>query len=400
MKKLFLITITALTIHANAQTGTWISLNSGVTNHLLGVSVVNSNTCYVCGVAGIILKTTDGGGSWHSQTSGTNEDLYSICFTDSLHGVAVGNGGAMIRTTNAGATWTNVSMTTDELRNVSFYNSNTGFAVGGVSSTYGSIFKTTDGGATWNQQTVFSSDVLYSIDFTSLTEGYCCNGSGEIFKTINGGTSWTLLSGSSANSLFLLDFLSTTKGIIVGNSGTILKTTNSGALWSTVPSGTTDLLCGLKFINTNLGYAVGGNVGMNTGIILKTTDGGNTWTMNTPGTSRLYRVDFANTYTGYAVGFDGTILKFNVKVGIDETLSSNGINIYPNPFNSQTTISFSSNQNNVSIRIMDILGEEIKTINFTGSQLILEKENLKEGVYFVQISDMQHTKSNMKIVIQ
>jgi len=400
MKKLFLITITALTIHANAQTGTWISLNSGVTNHLLGVSVVNSSTCYVCGVGGIILKTTDGGASWHNQTSGTNEDLYSICFTDSLHGLAVGNAGAMIRTTNAGATWTNVSITTDALRNVSFYNTNTGFAVGGVSATYGSIFKTTDGGATWNQQIVSSSSVLYSISFTSLTDGFCCNGSGDIFKTINGGTSWALLTNSSTNSLFLLDFISTTKGIIVGNSGTILKTTTSGAIWNTIPSGTTDLLCGLKFINTNLGYAVGGNVGMNAGIILKTTDGGNTWSMYTPGTSRLYRVDFANTYTGYAVGFDGTILKFNVKVGIDEASSNDGINIYPNPFNSQTTISFSTDQKNSSIRIVDILGKEIKTINFTGSQLVLEKENLKEGVYFVQISDMQHQKSNIKIVIQ
>ena len=47
MKKLLLITITALSINAVAQTSIWTALNSGTTNNLLGVSAVNCNLCTV-----------------------------------------------------------------------------------------------------------------------------------------------------------------------------------------------------------------------------------------------------------------------------------------------------------------------------------------------------------------
>ncbi len=63
------------------------------------------------------------------------------------------------------------------------------------------------------------------------------------------------------------------------------------------------------------------------------------------------------------------------------------ITISPNPFTSQTTISFSEEQKHTSIKITDVLGKAIKTIHFTGKQCTIEKGEMSNGIYFVQITD-------------
>ncbi len=68
--------------------------------------------------------------------------------------------------------------------------------------------------------------------------------------------------------------------------------------------------------------------------------------------------------------------------GIEEINNSTNIIIYPNPFTSQTAITFSEEQKNTTIRIIDLLGKEIKTINFTGRQLVIDKGEMQEGIYF------------------
>jgi hypothetical protein len=41
-----------------------------------------------------------------------------------------------------------------------------------------------------------------------------------------------------------------------------------------------------------------------------------------------------------------------------------------------------------------------KTINFTGKQFVLEKGEMKEGVYFVRVMDANKNVINKKIVMQ
>ncbi len=55
---------------------------------------------------------------------------------------------------------------------------------------------------------------------------------------------------------------------------------------------------------------------------------------------------------------------------------------------------------NILIKIIDLLGNEIKTISFTGNQLILEKAEMKSGIYFVQAIDDQKQLCSRKIIIQ
>ncbi len=98
------------------------------------------------------------------------------------------------------------------------------------------------------------------------------------------------------------------------------------------------------------------------------------------------------------------IAKLNTATGISEAQIENGITISPNPFSSQTTITFSSEQKNSTIKITNLLGEEIKTIHFTGKQLTIEKGEMSNGIYFVSITDGSASSPsniiNRKIVVQ
>ena len=84
--------------------------------------------------------------------------------------------------------------------------------------------------------------------------------------------------------------------------------------------------------------------------------------------------------------------------GIVENNLAASINIYPNPFTSQTTITFPQEQKNTNLQITDVLGKEIKIINFTGKQLIIEKGEMDAGTYFLRVKTEQEIVSK-KIII-
>ncbi|MBI5217661.1 MAG: T9SS type A sorting domain-containing protein [Bacteroidia bacterium] len=62
--------------------------------------------------------------------------------------------------------------------------------------------------------------------------------------------------------------------------------------------------------------------------------------------------------------------------------------ISPNPMTSQTNIYFSNPySSNYKLIIYNLLGENVKTITgITGSKIVLEKGNLKPGVYMVEVN--------------
>ena len=61
---------------------------------------------------------------------------------------------------------------------------------------------------------------------------------------------------------------------------------------------------------------------------------------------------------------------------------------------------FNEEQKHSTIKIMDVLGKEVKRIDFSGKQLTIEKGEMKEGIYFLQITDENKNVMNEKIVVQ
>ncbi|MES2593069.1 MAG: PKD-like domain-containing protein [Bacteroidota bacterium] len=90
----------------------------------------------------------------------------------------------------------------------------------------------------------------------------------------------------------------------------------------------------------------------------------------------------------------------SMTTGIYSKQAASSVSISPNPFSSQTTVSFTTEMKNVNVKIVDILGKEIKNISFSGKQLVVEKGELNAGVYFIQVISEKNMIANEKMVIQ
>ncbi len=86
-------------------------------------------------------------------------------------------------------------------------------------------------------------------------------------------------------------------------------------------------------------------------------------------------------------------------LGITNKIINETISVSPNPFTSLTTLTFNK-EGKYAIKITDVLGKEIKTINFSGKEYVLEKGEMENGIYFLQIMDENKNVTNKKIVVQ
>ncbi len=94
-------------------------------------------------------------------------------------------------------------------------------------------------------------------------------------------------------------------------------------------------------------------------------------------------------------------LKDSYPLAISELKNiQSSILIYPNPFTSQTTITFSEEQRNTTIKIIDLLGECIQQLTTNNKQLTLDMTGYAKGIYFVQVTDEKKNTINKKIIIQ
>lgn len=391
MKKL-LTTLFCATIflsqNITAQVPGWSVLNSGTPYDLLGISVVDANVAYACGSFGTILKTSDGGNSWINLPTGIPLDLYPIRFSDELNGFTAGDDGVFLRTTDGGLTWIDLGLNPMvRFRNIYFYDSSVGYAVGLLSGNAGVVYKTIDGGTTWNAQNIASTSGIYGIMFTSLTDGYCSNYFGTIFNTNDGGVTWNPDPTVSSNTLTDLYFTNPSVGVTVGSNGTILNTIDNGVTWNSVSSGTADWLAGLEFMNTNEGFIVGGDIAANDGVMLQTGDGGLTWSSYSSATSRLTNIDFTGS-TGYAVGLDGTIMKYVTTVGISENTSTTDLTVYPNPSSNMISVSSENFQSGeADVNIYDVKGSLVyqNCITITGKTFTIPVYSFDSGMYNLNI---------------
>lgn len=104
---------------------------------------------------------------------------------------------------------------------------------------------------------------------------------------------------------------------------------------------------------------------------------------------RLKQTDFSGNYT------------YSQVIALECSLANFDVTIHPNPFNSQTVISFDKEQINTSIKITNSFGQEIKSIFIANSkQIAIEKGNIGPGIYFVQIFNKSQNIINKKVVIQ
>ncbi len=107
------------------------------------------------------------------------------------------------------------------------------------------------------------------------------------------------------------------------------------------------------------------------------------------------------TSINYSDIFIAELDSTQMAVGSKEMIwNKNEILISPNPFTSQTTISFSDEQKNTTIKITDVLGNIVNSEKATGKSVIIDMSGFEKGIYFVQITDEKKNVINKKIVVQ
>ena len=87
----------------------------------------------------------------------------------------------------------------------------------------------------------------------------------------------------------------------------------------------------------------------------------------------------------------------HVSIMDDQNIAA--ISINPNPFSTQTVISFGVQSNIDEIKIIDVNGRLVKQFkNINDNYFVLHKENLKSGLYYVHINSSNHLKRTKIIV--
>lgn len=269
--------------------GRWQNPNSGGT-YPEEISCADSNTCYMAGNYGTVLKTTDGGSTWVVKH-------------------------------DAGTNWENWGLVPG-LNTVWAVNTNTVYAggrIGGPSTTTQEIvIKTTDGGENWKQ--VYQGTAgLYIYDLTCVDANNCIavggNGSGTggfALTTSNGGSSWTSETLSAFDDLYGVtafnDGASTTIHA-VGFGGRIIKGQGSAPpyTWVNRTSGTTLILYAVECTTVFHCLAGGGSGGSLT--MSRSVDGGTSWSAVTHGyigSTNIEVIDCSpsTTSTCWALGSD------------------------------------------------------------------------------------------------
>lgn len=302
-----------------SQSG-WEQLDSGTTTTLRAVHFIDTETGFIAGEGGTILKTVDAGATWEDVSVFTN-DLYDIYFFSPDSGIAVGTEGLIIRTTDGGNNWSVISggvtvdflsvsfsgstgiiggheqtvLTSDDaganweiyqtgfmgfgLRGAHMLDENYGYLSGQNAIFQPFIFITDDGGESWSfsgfyfeDNGVLNEGMAFDVHFidenTGMVAGQLWDGRGGIVRTQNAGGSWTS-AGIFSQGLHAIHFPTYFTGFAAGASGSILVTDDGGASWNPQVSDTSVPLYDIFFADSLNGYTVGGN-----GVILKTTTGG------------------------------------------------------------------------------------------------------------------------------
>ena len=397
------------------------------------VSVVDPTTIWVCGGQNVplVYRSTNSGVNFTSAIGNLTIDQFCIWGVDA-NTAYIGDGGAaggqggnakVNKTTNGGANWTVILSTGGTLgfiNGIVFSRTNPQIGIAQSDPPTGNgqpywVMLTTNGGTNWTPVTcpgvsanASAQNSVICIDDQYF--GFGLNNAASVRWTSNGGSTWTTSTLPIAGTFVSGYAMSTDKirGVAITSTSlpNIALTTNGGVSFSLLNTGSgfsSVSISAAKWVpGSNIVYICGSQIGING--IKRSTDGGVTWTtMTCAGITAISHLDVFkatnNVIHAYATAADGSCLRLrdsvlflgvnsgNSNVPAEYKLEQN----YPNPFNPSTTINYAlPKSSNVTLKIYDMLGNEVRTVVNAfvpaGNHSVnFDASTLASGIYFYKI---------------
>lgn len=426
----------------------WDTLTYGLRSRIW-MSVINkssSGKLYACSEVGMFCSE-DNGNSWYFTNNGIGLTYVSALAKNSQdHIYAATKENGLYRTTNKGASWDKMALTSPIVHCVTV--APNGYVFAGTFTDWwheGGIFRSTDNGGTWMrfeaENTVItaigynSNGDLFagtsSILFRSQDDGsswhristeiggypYCIvqSPSGTMFagcdlgiyKSIDNGVTWSATTLTGIDYLMISSIIFDTNGDIYASGKGIWRSTNAGNSWEALPS-PDNFVFGLALTTGKNLYAATQYKG-----IFRTSLNSIQWTPFNYGANIKQFGPLLLDSEGFLyAGSEGRSVfrSRNTTTGVDDRINvltqyKLGQN-YPNPFNPNTAIDYQvANSGNVSIKVYDILGNEVKVlineyktagrykVNFNAS-------NFASGVYIYKITAGSYIESRKMVLLK
>lgn len=384
----------------------------GSKTNLNKIRFSSSNTGYIVGDSGVILKTTDQGEIWIDTYYNDSADIKDINCMDNNTIYCIGKG--FLKTTNGGSNWIKYPVSIDNLRSMDFVNVNTGFIVGTQNfSNYGKVFKTSNSGVNWvevKSVTHTLSDCYFINENTGFVAGASVGSTTRVYRTTNSGISWQDLDLPGNYFIHSVYFVNDSVGVFAAYNGNLI-TNDYGETWNESILNVPYLyeVRSLYFANSTFGYMTSRSYydyGSG-GDLFKSTNGGYNWQRitsfqnypTTQGRGGLNSIWFIDNNTGIMVGDRGAIYRttnggntvgvvnINIQIPDKITLNQN----YPNPFNPITKISFDLNKKGfVKLTIYNSIGQLVsrlvnETLNAGSYNYTFDGALLSSGLYFYRL---------------
>lgn len=134
-----------------------------------------------------------------------------------------------------------------------------------------------------------------------------------------------------------------------------------------------------------------------------------TWLQSKGATVDIYIQDSILGHDGFQLpsssAYKDTMLNkylecYNGISSIEEETRNTGVSIFPNPLTSQTNLRTSKPLQKASLTIYNSSGQTVKQIgNLSGQKIVLYRDNLPRGLYFVRLSEENKIIASTKLII-
>ncbi|WP_339866830.1 YCF48-related protein [uncultured Algoriphagus sp.] len=294
---------------------------AGIRNDFSGIDFKTDRAGHITGQRGADYATGNGATSLVYRPLPEEIDIVGMDFWNTSFGYVGAAAGKIYRTGNSGSSWVPVPAQTSETI--------TGFflfapSVIYITGTHGYIARSFDSGGTWNTTGIQTntSENLRDITFFDYQVGFAMGDNGQISWS-NGGNTWENLPKLTSENLNSLSKLDSSTAVIVGDKGVILKSEDMAKSWRKIEVPFVENFNSVDFWDEYLGFISGDN-----GLVLQTKDGGESWIKIPSGTIRnLTGISVGTPTIAFAVGEDGTILRYECiqPTGLSEISGENQV---------------------------------------------------------------------------